>query len=60
MYIYVIVLFVLTYLLAARVILGIKTQEFDYLKIAINFILLIYVLIKIIKLGKIENDNTER
>jgi hypothetical protein len=58
-YIYVIVLFILTYLLASRVILGIKTQQFDYLRLSVNLALLIYIIIKVIKLGKIENDKTE-
>jgi hypothetical protein len=58
-YIYVVVLFILTYLLASRVILGIKTQQFDYLRLSVNLALLIYIIIKVIKLGKIENDKTE-
>lgn len=59
LYFYVIVLFALTYLLAARVISGIKTQQFDYLKIAVNSGLMIYVIVKIVKLGKAENDQNE-
>ena len=58
-YIYVVVLFILTYLLASRVIVGIKTQQFDYLRLSVNLALLIYIIIKVIKLGKIENDKTE-
>ncbi len=59
LYIYVVFLFVLAYLLASRVFKGIKTQEFDYLKIAVNSVILIYVAFQVIRLGKIENDKTE-
>ncbi len=59
LYIYVVFLFVLTFLLASRVFKGIKTQDFDYLKIAINSVILIYVAFQVIRLGKIENDKTE-
>ncbi len=59
LYIYVVFLFVLAYLLASRIFKGIKTQEFDYLKIAINSVILIYVAFQVVRLGKIENDKTE-
>jgi len=59
LYIYVVFLFVLAYLLASRVFKGIKTQEFDYLKIAVNSVILIYVAFQVVRLGKIENDKTE-
>jgi hypothetical protein len=59
LYLYVAVMFVLTFLLTSRVIRSIKTNEFDYVKLALNTGLLIYLIIKIIKLGKIENDKTE-
>ena len=58
-YVYVVALFILTYLLASRIIVGIKTQEFDYIRLSVNFVLLIYIIIKVVKLGKIENDKTE-
>jgi hypothetical protein len=58
LYIYVVFLFVLTFLLASRVFKSIKTQEFDYLKIAINSVILVYVAFQVIRLGKIENDKT--
>jgi hypothetical protein len=54
-YVYAVVLFVLTYLLAARLITSFKTNEFDYLRIGVNVVLLIYIVIKVVKLGKIEN-----
>ena len=56
-YIYVAVLFILTYLLASRLIKGIKKQELDFLKIGVNTLLLIYVIVQVIRLGKIENKN---
>ena len=55
-YIYAVVLFVLTYLLAARLITSFKTNEFDYLRIGLNVVLLIYLIIKVVKLGKTENN----
>lgn len=58
-YIYAVVLFVLTYLLAARLITSFKTNEFDYLRIGVNIVLLIYIVIKVVKLGKIENTKKE-
>ncbi len=58
LYIYVVFLFVLTFLLSSRVFKAIKTQEFDYLKIAINSLILIYVAFQVVRLGKIENDKT--
>ena len=59
LYIYVVLLFVLAYLLASRVFKEMKTQEFDYLKIAVNTIILIYVAFQVNRLGNIENNKTE-
>ena len=59
LYIFVALLFVLTFLLASRVITGIKTHNFDYLKIGVNACLLFYAISQIIRLGKAENDKTE-
>jgi hypothetical protein len=58
-YIYVVVLFVLTYLFASRLITSLKTGEFDYIRLGINAVLLTYIIIKVVKLGKIENDKSE-
>lgn len=58
-YIYVAVLFILTYLLASRLIKGFKTQEFDFLKIGVNALLLIYVIVQVVRLGNIENNKNE-
>ncbi|GAA4056300.1 hypothetical protein [Flavobacterium chungnamense] len=59
-YIYIVVLFILTYLFASRLITSLKTQEFDYLRLSVNLGLLIYIIIKVVKLGKIENDKTDK
>lgn len=59
LYIYIVVLFILTFLFTSRLITSFKTQEFDYLRLSINFVLLLYIIFKIVKLGKIENDKTE-
>jgi len=58
-YIYVGVLFVLTYLFASKLILGLRTQEFDWLRLLVNLGLILYIVIKVLKLGKIENDKQE-
>jgi hypothetical protein len=59
LYIYVALLFVLTFLLTSRVIKGIKTHEFDYIKVAINSIVLVYLVLQVVKLGKMENNKEE-
>ena len=58
-YIYIAFLFILTYLLASRVIKGFKTQEFDFFKLGVNVALLVYIIIQVIRLGKIENNKNE-
>jgi len=58
-YIYIGVLFILTYLFASRLITSLRTQEFDYLRLSVNFGLLVYIIIKVVKLGKIENDKNQ-
>jgi hypothetical protein len=58
LYIYVGVLFILTYLFTNRLITSFKTQDFDYLRLSVNLVLLIYMIIKVVKLGKLENDKT--
>jgi hypothetical protein len=60
LYVYAGVLFILTYLFASRLITSFKTQEFDYLRLSINLGLLIYIIIKVVKLGKIENNKTDK
>jgi hypothetical protein len=58
-YVYAGVLFILTFLFVQRLITSFKTQEFDYLRLSVNLGLLIYIIIKVVKLGKVENDNKE-
>ena len=58
-YLYVILLFVLTYLFANRIFNGIRTHEFDYIKLSANAVILAYVIYQIVKIGKIENDKTQ-
>ena len=57
LYVYVVFLFILTFLFASRLITSLKTQVFDYFRLGLNLILVIYLVIKIIKIGKAENDN---
>ena len=59
LYVYVGALFILTYLFASKLITSFKTQEFDYLRLSVNLALLIYIIIKVVKLGKVENDKKE-
>jgi len=59
LYIYIAFLFILTYLLASRVIKDFKTQEFDFFKLGVNVALLVYIIIQVIRLGKIENNKNE-
>ena len=58
-YVYAGVLFILTFLFVQRLITSFKTQEFDYLRLSVNLGLLVYIIIKVVKLGKIENDKTD-
>ena len=58
-YFYVALLFVLTYLFASRVFTSLKTNEFDFVKLGINAVLLAYIIYQIVKLGKMNNDKTD-
>ena len=58
-YVYAGVLFILTFLFVQRLITSFKTQEFDYLRLSVNLGLLVYIIIKVVKLGKIENNKTD-
>lgn len=59
LYIYIALLFVLTFLLTSRVIKGIKTHEFNYIKLTANVVVLVYLIVQVIKLGKMENNKGE-
>lgn len=58
-YIYTAVLFVLAYLFTSRLIKNIRAQEFEYLKLSINLLLLVYITIKIVKAGKAVNNKKQ-
>ncbi|RAR73880.1 hypothetical protein CLV55_103200 [Flavobacterium aciduliphilum] len=58
-YSYALGLFVLTYLFVSKLISGFKNKDYDYLRLAINLGLIIYIIIKVIKLGRLENDKKE-
>ena len=60
LYVYTVVLFILVFLFASRLITSIKTQEFDYLRLSVNFALLVYIIIKVVKLGKVENNKDKQ
>ena len=55
-YIYAVALCLMTFLLAKRVITSFNTNEFDYFKLVANLILIVYFIIKIVKLGKEQNN----
>ena len=57
-YIYAIALCLMTFLLAKRIIISFKTDDFDYFKLIANGIIIVYFIIKIIKLGKEQNNNS--
>jgi hypothetical protein len=46
----------MTFLLAKRIITSFKTDDFDYFKLIANAVIIIYFIIKIIKLGKEQNN----
>ena len=59
LYIYIALLFVLTFLLASRIFKGIQTHEFNYINLIANALILAFVIFQVVKIGKIENDKTE-
>ncbi|WP_288041153.1 hypothetical protein [Flavobacterium sp.] len=58
-YIYTVVLFGLTFLFVRRLFENIKTGDFDYLKLGLNLGIIIVLILKIVRLGKIENQKTD-
>lgn len=58
-YIYTVVLFVLTFLFVRRFFGNLKTGDFEYVKLALNLGIVIVLILKIVRLGKIENQKTE-
>ena len=59
-YIYIAVLFILTFLFTRNLMKGFKSQEFDYLKLSVNLVLLVYIIVKVVKLGNIENNTNDQ
>jgi hypothetical protein len=55
-YLYALALCLATFLLAKRFILSFKTNDYDYFKLIANGLIIIYFIIKIIKLGKEQNN----
>ena len=58
-YLYTIALFLLTYLLAREIIIGIKTANFDFISLAVYVVFVSYFTFKINKLGKISNSKND-
>lgn len=44
------------FFIGKRVITSFNTNEFDYFKLVANLILIVYFIIKIVKLGKEQNN----
>ncbi len=59
MYIYVFLLFVLTFALTSDLITSFKNNEFNYFKIIIKAILIIYSTFQIVHFAKIENNDNK-
>jgi|688.fasta_scaffold2339260_1 hypothetical protein len=55
-YLYAIALFVMTFLLAKSIITSFKTNDYDYFKLIANGLIMLYFIIKIVKLGKEQNN----
>lgn len=59
LYLNVLLLFVFAYMLTSHVITGIKTQDFNYLRIAILIFLNISTILRIIKYNKDDENQPE-
>jgi hypothetical protein len=55
LYLFAILLFLMSYLLASQVILSAKTSECNYLKLIFYFVAIVLLILQIIHLSKIEN-----
>ncbi len=58
-YLYTIALFLLTYLLAREIIIGIKTTNFDCISLVVYSVCVSYFVFKIYKLGKLSNSKND-
>ena len=56
LYFNVILLFLFTFFLASKIISGFKSNNFDYFRIVIGFILLIFCVLSVIKYANKENN----
>jgi len=59
LYTYVVLLFIFTFLFTSRIMKEFKLNEFNYFKLGINALVLVFLLFQIIKIGKIENNKSE-
>jgi hypothetical protein len=55
-YSYTIVLLVLTFIFVRRLLENLKSGDFEYLKLALNLGIMVVLILKIVRLGKIENQ----
>jgi len=59
LYLYVALLFVLTFTLTSNLITSFKTNEFNYINIILKVIMVIFAIMQIVHLSKIENDKNK-
>ena len=55
-YSYTIVLLLLTFIFVRRLLENLKSGDFEYLKLALNLGIMVVLILKIVRLGKIENQ----
>ena len=55
-YSYTIILLVLTFIFFRRLLENLKSGDFEYLKLALNLGIMVVLILKIVRLGKIENQ----
>lgn len=58
-YVYAAVLFVMAYLFTSRLMKNIRAEEFEYFKLGLNLLLLVYIIIKMVTLSKAINNKKE-
>jgi hypothetical protein len=55
-YSYTTILLVLTFIFVRRLLENLKSGDFEYLKLALNLGIMVVLILKIVRLGKIENQ----
>lgn len=55
-YSYTIVLLLLTFIFVRRLLENLKSGDFEYLKLTLNLGIMVVLILKIVRLGKIENQ----